>query len=371
MKLTMPHMGNCYIAAEALFNEMGHEVIVPPLSSKKTLDLGTKYSPETACLPLKLNVGNFLEAIEMGAEIIIMIGGRGPCRLGYYAAVEQEILRDLGIQIDFIILEHPRDNFHKLQKQLRILIAKKGIKGLFNGLRLAWEKLGAIEELERTSHVVRPREIHQGETSELLKKLLLQLRMTNTIAEIRKIRRLGLSKMQSLAVNREIQPLKIGIVGEIYTILESFANLNLEERLGDLKVEVTRTVNLVDWIKEHLILSSIGLYSNKHLLEKAAGYLHSFVGGHGLESVARTVMLAEADYHGVIHILPFTCMPEIIVQGALLRVSSDYKIPVITLVVDEHTGEMGFQTRLEAFVELIARRLEAERHADKTSLSGC
>jgi len=67
------------------------------VSSKKTLDLGTKYSPETACLPLKLNVGNFLEAIEMGAEIIIMIGGRGPCRLGYYAAVEQEILRDLGI----------------------------------------------------------------------------------------------------------------------------------------------------------------------------------------------------------------------------------------------------------------------------------
>lgn len=371
MRLTIPHMGNCYIAAEALFNEMGHQVIVPPLPSKKTLDLGTKYSPETACLPLKINVGNFLEAIEMGAETIIMIGGRGPCRLGYYAAVEQEILRDLGISIDFIVLEHPRDNYRTLQKQLRLLIAKKGIKGLTYGVRLAWEKLVTIEILERTAHVVRPREIHRGDTSKLLKELFSQLRMTNTVKETKKMRQLGCSRLKSLAANKEIQPLKIGIVGEIYTIIEPFVNLDIEERLGHLNVEVTRTVNLVDWLKDHLVLSSFGLYSNKHLLEKANGYLHSFVGGHGLESVARTVMLAEANYHGVIHILPFTCMPEIIAQSALPRVSSDYNIPVITLVVDEHTGEMGFQTRLEAFVELIARRLEAVKHADKTGVSRC
>ncbi|MGB4266133.1 MAG: CoA protein activase, partial [Limnochordia bacterium] len=46
MKITFPHMGNLYIAIEALLGELGHEFVVPPKSSKRTLTLGTKYSPE-------------------------------------------------------------------------------------------------------------------------------------------------------------------------------------------------------------------------------------------------------------------------------------------------------------------------------------
>ena len=36
------------------------------------------------------------------------------------------------------------------------------------------------------------------------------------------------------------KPIKIGIVGEIYTVLEPFANLNIEKQLGDLGVEASR-----------------------------------------------------------------------------------------------------------------------------------
>lgn len=355
MKITVPHMGNVYIAVEALLNELGHDFIIPPQSSKRTLTLGTKYSPETVCLPLKLGIGNFLEAVELGADTILMVGGRGPCRLGYYAALQEEILSDLGKQVDFIVLDHPKEDFAKLKSQALPLIKKRGIRALLRGLVLAWEKLVAVEKLERTSHYVRPRESEPRITSRLLEKILQDLRDANTITGIRRVCRQGCEALLDVADKTKNVRLKIGIVGEIYTILDHFSNLDLEERLGHLGAEVYRTVSLVRWLKNHVILSSLGLYSNKPLINQARGYLHASVGGHGLDSVAQTVKLAEQKFDGIVHILPFTCMPEIIAQSILPRVAADYQTPVLSLVVDEHTGEAGFQTRLEAFVDLLAR----------------
>lgn len=82
-KITFPHFGNFFIPGKALMNELGFETIVPPPISQKTISLGTNIAPEFACLPLKVNLGNYLEAISAGAEIICMAGGAGPCRFGY------------------------------------------------------------------------------------------------------------------------------------------------------------------------------------------------------------------------------------------------------------------------------------------------
>ena len=53
------------------------------------------------------------------------------------------------------------------------------------------------------------------------------------------------------------------------------------------------------------------------------------------------------DVDGIVHILPFTCMPEIVAQSILPLVSRDYQLPILTMVVDEHTGIAGVRTRLE------------------------
>lgn len=369
MKITFPHMGNLYIAIEALLSELKFDSIIPPPSSKRTLTLGTKYSPETICLPLKLGVGNFLEGIELGADTGLMVGGRGPCRLGYYAALQQEILYDLGKEIEFIVLDHPKEDFVRFKSQIIPLIKAGGVKALAKGLALAWEKLVAVEKLERTAHYVRPREARPKAATQVLNRALQKLRHTNTVGGIRKLCRQECDHLRDLIDRNAQEPLKVGVVGEIYTILEPFANLDLEERLGYLGVEVLRTVSLVQWLKNNLILSSLGLYSNRWLRINARGYLHASVGGHGLESVARTVALAGQGYDGIIHILPFTCMPEIVAQCILPNVSVDYQIPVLSLVVDEHTGETGFQTRLEAFVDLLSRRGQGGLQHDSACIS--
>ena len=72
MKVTFPHMGSLAIPMKALLEEAGLEVVLPPPTSKRTLTLGSRHAPEFACLPLKINLGNYLEALELGADTIII-----------------------------------------------------------------------------------------------------------------------------------------------------------------------------------------------------------------------------------------------------------------------------------------------------------
>ena len=46
-------------------------------------------------------------------------------------------------------------------------------------------------------------------------------------------------------------------------------------------------------------------------------------------------------------------MPEIVAQSILPSISRDYEIPILTIIIDEHSGQAGLITRLEAFIDLL------------------
>jgi len=54
-------------------------------------------------------------------------------------------------------------------------------------------------------------------------------------------------------------------------------------------------------------------------------------------------------------------MPEIVAEAILPGVSTAMGIPVLTLIIDEHSGEAGILTRLEAFVDLLAYNQEKRK----------
>lgn len=80
------------------------------------------------------------------------------------------------------------------------------------------------------------------------------------------------------------------------------------------------------------------------------------IGGECIETIGDTVYAAKHNVDGVIHIMPFSCMPEIVSQNILSKVSKEEDIPVLTLVLDEQTGKAGYITRIEAFIDLIKRK---------------
>ncbi len=356
MKVTFPHMGTAYIPFRALVTGLGHEAVVAPPCTQKTLNLGTRYAPESACLPLKINIGNYLEAAELGADTIIMAGGIGPCRFGFYAYVQQEILRDIGCEMEMIILEPPASGWRLLLERLQFLTQGVSVAQIGRTLRLFWEKMVACDRLEQLSLAVRPYEISAGSTTEALEQAYREVDRANSVDLVRRALRSGKARIQSVAQDRQRPVLTIGVVGEIYTILEPFVNFRLEEQLGEMGVVVRRKIWFSHWILHHLVLSAFRKQREAELFRWARPYLHHFVGGHGLESVAHTVQLAQEGVDGIVHILPFTCMPEIVAQSILPSVGKDYQLPILTVVVDEHTGIAGIRTRLEAFVDLLASR---------------
>ncbi|MGE5541843.1 MAG: CoA protein activase, partial [Bacillota bacterium] len=149
---------------------------------------------------------------------------------------------------------------------------------------------------------------------------------------------------------------RIGIVGEIFMILDAFSNLEVERRLGEMGVYVHRFLSMSDWVRSNLLPKSFTPPGERDLVESARPWLNHFVGGHGVESVGGATVYARMGFDGVIQVMPFTCMPEIVAESVLRGVAKDMDIPVLTVSLDEHTGEAGLQTRLEAFVDLLSRK---------------
>lgn len=159
MKLALPRLGNIEVINNTILTDMGHELVEAPPNSKRTMDLGVKYSPEYCCLPLKIALGNMIEAIDLGAEGLIMAGGWGPCRFGYYAQVQRDVLLDLGYNFRMLIFELPRkEGIRTLWKNINILRNGKSWLYMVKQLRFAWQQILLTEELENKVLQVRPRE---------------------------------------------------------------------------------------------------------------------------------------------------------------------------------------------------------------------
>lgn len=354
MKITFPHMGNAHIAIRALLEELRLEVISPPPISERTLELGTKYSPDFACLPLKINLGNFIEALENGADTILMAGGWGPCRFGYYAQVERDILHDLGYDCQMIILEAPDSRVSELFGQLKALGQNVSAWEAFKAVKFAWKKLHMVEEIEKEFIYTLPRAKNKKRAEEIYDKGLEEISNSGR-GQIEQAAAMTLQHLRSLE-KYEADPLKIGLVGEIYTVLEPAANYHMVRSLGRLNVEVDNSIYISEWLNEHLLGGILKKSNHQQIIKCAHPYLGHFVGGHGIETVGCAVNYARQGFDGVIQIGPLTCMPEIVAQSILNRVSREEKIPCMTLYFDEHAGAAGIQTRLEAFTDMLSRR---------------
>lgn len=360
MKITFPRMGTSHIAITDLLKGFGNEVIPPPPITKRTLDLGTRYSPEFACLPFKILMGTYLEGIALGADTIVSSGGVGPCRAGFYMEMHRRILWDLGYEVETITLEPPKGHMRDLIKQVRRLIhvplSQVWTTGLF-----VWRKLELLDIIEERAYYLRPRELETGSTTRALRKCLSIVRSAKDMEQLIEAEKKVEEVLAAVPIDPDAAPLKVGLVGEIYVVLEPFANGDVAETLGELGVEVDRSIYLTKWTQENAFLDFFRIPADRDAKRWARPYLDEMIGGHGIINVGETVMYSRDGFDGVVHLAPFTCIPEIVAKGILTKVSSDLGFPVMTLYLDEHTGKEGVRTRLEAFVDLMGKKREKEQ----------
>lgn len=344
MKVSFPHFGNYDIAFEKICQLLNLDYLVPPKTTFSDIERGAKISPEMYCFPFKVNMGNYLRAIQEGADHFFMWQNPGLCRQRYYAALQEKALQDAGYQVSVVGLGP------KIIFQLKKISDASFLKMIYVTcftLRL----LHLIEEIERKTRFYRPREKNSGETDRVSEECFKRLREIKNLRELFSFKRKLKKRFAKIWVKEKQNLLKVGIIGEIFTVIDGVTNYDIERKLGSMEVEITRNLSISEFIKHGLFP-----WTNTRAKKIAFPYLKSGVGGHGLLTVAEMLEYAEKGYDGVIHLLPFGCMPESTVRPILHKIKEEHKIPLLSLSIDEQTSDTGLETRLEAFVDLLKSR---------------
>lgn len=357
MRIGIPRVSNTYIAAKAMAGRLGapeSDLIIPPPMTQRTLDLGVKYSPTEACLPYKLTFGSLIEACELGADTLVQARGTGICRLGYYAKSQEQALHDLGYNAHFVTIDVSHHKLASIVRLIRDLTHDARWPEIISAFFFGLGKLFSLDKIEKVVQKMRAVELEKGTANQIYREAIAAIDEAAGSKIVKRVTKEYVGRLERLPKDPKANPVKVGIVGEIYVVLEPFANMDIEVELGKLGVEVERTMTFSRWVRYSLFLNYLGIneWWNVHKLAKP--YLDHDVGGDGWESVGEKVLYARKGYDGVIHLAPFTCMPEIVAQNIMPSTKED--IPVLAVTCDEQLAKQGMLTRLEAFVDLLRFR---------------
>ena len=369
IKVAFPHMGTISIAWAAGLRKVGVEPYIPPYTSKKTLSYGTKNSPEAICLPYNLILGNFMEAIEGGADYVAMITSPGICRLGEYGSNIYSTLKDLGYKANYIELSL-YDGIKGLYNFLRDISGKNDPILIMRAINITMRKIFAIDDLDKALAYYRAREIRFGDAEKNYKKALKIIDKVESTTELKKAYELALKEIEKTEIDENREVLHVDLTGEIYLVNDEFSNQNIERELGKMGVQTRRSLTVGSFLKDAIIPKA---FQNKetHLQRAermAKPYLMRDIGGDALECISDVVFADKKGKDGIIHISPFTCMPEIMSQNIFPTMRSEHDIPLLALIMDEQTGKAGYITRLEAFVDLMRRKKRAKLAKNKTRI---
>jgi predicted nucleotide-binding protein (sugar kinase/HSP70/actin superfamily) len=357
MKITFPHMGPTLVY-QKLFQLLGHETISPPRPTKRTIDLGVKHSPEFACFPYKVILGSYLEALEMGADTVVTSGGSGPCRAGFYGEVHRKTLHSLGYDPEFIIFDDFKRDPRRFMKNADRLRGANSWPRTLQAVYTAYRLAHAWDGLEKMADIRRAYEAKPGSFDRALTEILRRFEAeAETVADVNRIYREGRAGLTMIPVSGPDAgfPIRVGIVGEIFVVMEPAINMNLAGVLNRLGCEVVRSMYISEWM-DHNFWPKWFYKSDGAVMEKSRPYFSMGIGGHERHNIGNIRIYREQGFDGVIHLMPFGCLPELVSQSIMPQVSRDLQIPVLTLALDEQSGLANNMTRIEAFVDLLKNR---------------
>jgi len=350
-RVTFPHLGSYCVPLEVLFKEgVGVDYITPPKITQKTLEIGNKYSPDFVCSPFKYNLGNYIESIEAGANTLIQVGGA--CRLQYYGELHEQILRDLGYEFEFINLSKAK--LRKLRTLINPLLKVNPQFPIKKVARILPMVVAMAKYIDETEDFIRQNvgfEVKKGSFDRLHRRMLDNFKRIKTKKELAKATLMYTKAFKSLPVDKPDNPLRVGIIGEYYTIMEPFSNHFIEKELASMGMVVDRWLNI----------SHSTLTNPKKEKERKSKYTRYDMGATCRATIDRAEYWAKKKYDGIIHVKSFGCTPETDAIPVLQNISEDYSVPILYFSFDSQTSETGIRTRLEAFNDMIIMRKDRKK----------
>ena len=303
---------------KTFFEKLGVKVVVSPKTNKKILNRGVENTIDEICLPVKIFNGHIAEIKDKVNYILVP-------RIMSIENKQWICPKFQGLP------EIIKSTFRKLPKTISPVIDFNDKK--YSTKKVVYEVGGLftkdIKKIEN-AFVAGLNDYNHYQTLIKEYEILPSDILSNNFSF-------------DLNLKRYRKP-KILVLGHPYLIYDEFINMNLIKKLRAYNFNIITEDNIADRVtSDALIKAKIDMYwtFGRKIL------------GSMLYCINSNIIT------GIVYISSFTCgLDSVITEILERRTRRESKIPYMLITIDEHTGEAGINTRIEAFADMVLRRGE-------------
>jgi len=298
---------------KTFFQDLGAEVVTSPSTNRQIIEKGIESAVDEACFPIKVYYGHVRELCHEAVDYIF---------------------------VPRLVSVEPRSFICPKFMGLPDMI-KAGLSDLP-------PLIDITIDISRTERFLKRDIVRVGQlfTSQ---KSLIQQSYQHGVDELRKCRKLcqsGYTMAEAIRIwegEEIILPsafdLSIGVLGHGYSLYDQTISMNLIERLRQMGCRV-QVAEILDQTAVEIKAAEIPKRVFWTLGRKLVG--------------SALLMEKQTDVDGIIYLACFGCGPDSMI-GEIIERKLKTK-PFMMMTIDEHTGEAGMVTRLEAFCDMLMRR---------------
>ncbi len=298
------------------FQELGAEVVLSQPSNKGLLANGLKNAVDEVCLPVKLAYGHVLDLAGKSDLIflprMVSIGRREyicPKFLGFPDMIRR--IKGLPKLID--------TNINLYKSSMEIYRAAHEVGKLFSG-----------SSYKIWMAFLRSVKVH----NQYFKLLQMGLMPTEAMAILE-------DRVENLPLPEPEDSFKVALIGHPYNIYDTYINMNIIKRLKEMGASIVTA----EFLPDHAVNCA-----SRCLPKKLFWTLGQRMAGAAFNYMKRP------DVAGLVHIAAFGCGPDSMTGELIERSARSNGVPFLNITLDEHTGEAGLLTRLEAFMDMLRWR---------------
>ncbi len=301
------------------FSDLGIEIVLSDKTTKQTMSAGSSLVVPETCLPIKVYVGHILNLLDKGIDKIFVPSLQSIAPKIYNCSKIRglpDLIRNV-IKRDFTMIEATLDKSEKNQ-------------GLYSFLAEAVKPFG-ITDMDRIK-----------QASKNAWKVYNNFHvMTRSGIQYKKALKYALENKVVISENQKTYPINIALIAHGYNLYDERICMKIFDKLENLEVKVYTADQLTQEQMEE------GLNSMKSKLYWANEYELTGAAAHYIK---------DRKIDGLITINAFGCGPDSLMLERISRYARKTNKPVLHLSIDEQTGEAGFVTRIEAFVDMLYRK---------------
>ena len=304
------------------FTDLGIKIVLSDVTTKQTMSEGAGLVVTETCLPIKVYIGHILNLLNKGVTTIFVPSLQSVANKIYNCSKIRglpDLVRNV-IKQDFTMIEATLDKSEKKQ-------------GLYEFLAETVKPFG-ITDMEKIKKASKAgwrcyNNFHVMSKSGMPYAKALSYALQGKVVIENKTKE---------------YPISIALVGHGYNIYDDRVCMKIFDKLEKMDVEVYTTLRLSDEQLDEGIASirNKKYWANEDEVTGTAGHY-----------------LKDNKVDGIITITAFGCGPDSLMVERITRRAKQFNKPLLNLTIDEQTGEAGFVTRLEAFVDMLFRKKRA------------